>query len=531
METSTFTQPNYVTYYNAVQLSLPIDLSIMMDEKDEVVSFVEAIKEVNLSKYVKGIASHNTHSHDRGMLLKVLLFAQQEGIKDTRKIANLCKRDIRYMWLSNEEKPSHMAFERLLKDLKKNIDEVYFDITKSMLGDLDIDSNIQFIDGTKIEANANKNSFVYKKRIINNRETLYKKISSLIFTLNSEYGYNYPISNKYAAQEIGYICQYLMEVMVQNNFSFQYGKGARKTKIQRYYDVFLEYYLRLTEYEHWLDVMQERNSCSKTDLDATFMATKWDYYNQSGVTRACYNCQIAVSDGIIVNAEVYQNPGDTTTYIPFMKKYYEQYGYYPKYPMADAGYGSYDNYMFNILHGIELVQKFNMYEKELDHKYAKLKFNSFNWKETEDGYKICPDGRIFNEYVRDKIDDTGKYLKINQIYREPRHCENCPFREQCLSKDQTSRSYSKNVVQEELRDKVKENLSTDFGRWLKKQRCAQVEGVFGTLKQNYNFTRFTRRGLENVKMEFLLICLGHNLRKYHQYRLEKLSKPSKQLVS
>ena len=531
METTTFTQPNYGTYYNAIQLCLPIDLSIKIDEKDEVVSFVEAIKEVNLSQYVKPITSHNTHSHDRGMLLKVLLFAHQEGEKDTRKISNLCKRDIRYMWLSNEERPSHMAFERVLNDLKTNIDEVYYDITKSLLGNLEIDSDIQFIDGTKIEANANKNSFVYKKRIINNRETLFQKVSKLIFTLNTEYGYNYRISNTYSSQEIGYICQYLMEVMVQNNFPFQYGKGLRKTKVQRYYDLFLEYCLRLNEYEYWLDILQERNSCSKTDLDATFMATKWDYYNQSGVTRPCYNCQIAVSDGIIVNAEVYQNPGDTLTYIPFMEKYHEQYGNFPKYPMADAGYGSYDNYMFNILHDIELVQKFNMYEKENDPTFQKKRFNSYNWKETEDGYKICPNGRIFNEYVRDKQDTKGKYLKLSQLYKEPQHCEGCPFKEQCLSKEQTSRSYSRNVIQEEFREKVKENLSTDFGKWLKKQRCAQVEGVFGTLKQNYNFTRFTRRGLENVKMEFLLICLGHNLRKYHQYRLDRLSKPSQQLPS
>ena len=75
------------------------------------------------------------------------------------------------------------------------------------------------------------------------------------------------------------------------------------------------------EYEYWLDIMQDRNSCFKIDHDATFMATKWDYYNQSGVTRPCYNCQIAVSDGIIVNAKPYQNPGDTMTWQDFMNRY------------------------------------------------------------------------------------------------------------------------------------------------------------------------------------------------------------------
>ncbi len=40
------------------------------------------------------------------------------------------------------------------------------------------------------------------------------------------------------------------------------------------------------------------------------MNTKYDYYNQTGVSRACYNAQIAVSVGIIVNAELYQRPGE-----------------------------------------------------------------------------------------------------------------------------------------------------------------------------------------------------------------------------
>ena len=56
------------------------------------------------------------------------------------------------------------------------------------------------------------------------------------------------------------------------------------------------------------------------------MATKWDYYNQSGVTRPCYNAQIAVSDGIIVNADIFQNPAEIKTYIPFMERYKKYYG-------------------------------------------------------------------------------------------------------------------------------------------------------------------------------------------------------------
>ena len=173
METTTFTGPNYVLNYNAIQLTLPLDLSFSIDKSDPVVSFVEAIKEVNLNKYVKPITSNNTRSHDKGMLLRVLLFAYQENKRHLNEIARLCKTDIRYMWLSNEERPSHMAFQRLTKDLIFSIDDIFFDINQSLIGTLSINTDIQFIDGTKFEANAHKNSFIYKKRIVNARKNLY----------------------------------------------------------------------------------------------------------------------------------------------------------------------------------------------------------------------------------------------------------------------------------------------------------------------------------------------------------------------
>ena len=50
-------------------------------------------------------------------------------------------------------------------------------------------------------------------------------------------------------------------------------------------------------------------------------ATKMDYYCNTGLSRPCYNAQIAVSDGIIVNADLYQRPADSKTFIPFMERY------------------------------------------------------------------------------------------------------------------------------------------------------------------------------------------------------------------
>lgn len=63
---------------------------------------------------------------------------------------------------------------------------------------------------------------------------------------------------------------------------------------------------------------------------------------------------------------------------------------------------------------------------------------------------------------------------------------------------------------------------------MKRQRCIQAEGAFGVIKQDFKFTRFSRRGMKKVKIEFLLVCLGYNLKKYHLFRQRQ---PKEKLVA
>lgn len=55
---------------------------------------------------------------------------------------------------------------------------------------------------------------------------------------------------------------------------------------------------------------------------------------------------------------------DMECFIPLMEKFNNIYGHYPKYPVADAGYGSYNNYLYCEEHDMEKYMKFTMYKKE-----------------------------------------------------------------------------------------------------------------------------------------------------------------------
>lgn len=95
---------------------------------------------------------------------------------------------------------------------------------------MDVDRTVRYIDGTKIEANANKYSFVYKIRITKARKRLYEKITEALILLNKEKEFEFPYHFIYCAQEIGYIAQNLMACMIKLGIDFVYGKG----KINQY---------------------------------------------------------------------------------------------------------------------------------------------------------------------------------------------------------------------------------------------------------------------------------------------------------
>lgn len=394
-----------------------------------------------------------------------------------------------------------------------SIKDIFYDVIQRIMELDDVDMSKLYIDGTKIEANAKKNSFVWKKAILGYREKAFINITGLIKNLNSLPDMNYETHNKYKAHDIGMIADDLMYLMVKRNINIVYGKGTRRDIVQKYYDQFLDIYLRLRRYEECLLICGDRNSYSKTDHDATMMNMKYDYYNRTGVFKPGYNLQTGVSDGYIMHMDIFSNPTDTKTYIPFMKEYKKHYGVYPEWPVGDAGYGSYDNLMFNVINGMELALKYNYYTKKNAKDFKKKIYNPMNWKYDSSGYKVCPQGHTFNIEQEEVWNTKGDYLQISKVF-QCGHCNECLNKEKC-TKAKGERKIQINYSLNELQSKVDENLRTADGKEMKKQRSIQAEGTFGVIKQDMNYTRLRRRGSLNVKTELYLIGIAYNLRKYH----------------
>jgi len=509
--------PNYAINYTTNLPVLPLDLGIKIKKDSEVYTYLDLMKGIELEHYFEQPSNKGRIRKNRVRILNVILFGFMVDVRSTRALASACQNDIRFMYLLGEmNPPSHTLINDVMKEVGSKLDSLLLEINQEIIKHEDIDMDRLYIDGTKIEADANKYTFKWKPSIIKFREKLYVKITKEIPKLNEilvQYGHKQVLpKERYKAKRLGKIVNRLIGIIDHLGIKMVYGKGKRKTPIQRIYDTFLSYHKKLLEYERDLDIIgPNRNSYSKTDHDATFMHMKEDHMRNSQL-KPGYNVQIGVSNEYIMVIDAFQNGSDQPTFEPVLEKYNIMYDKYPKYPVADAGYGSYDNYTYCLNNGMELYQKYGMWEKERSPKFKKEIYRVENMRQNRNGEYICPNNKTF-EWVRDY---RSKYKRYDHIIHEYEcfYCARCRQKKKC-TKAKENRKITILEGYKEMKEVVKENLASPLGIELRTQRSIQVEGAFGVIKEDMKFRRFTRTMFSGIKLELNLIAIGYNLKKYH----------------
>ena len=267
--------------YTARQLKLPLILEKLIDISDPVYTFCDVMDHIDLTPYFvegKGYKTGRPRC-DTEKLLKVILFAFMEnGYCSLREIEKLCNNDIRFMYLLDEMKaPTFATFGNFIRnELTSSIEDIFNDVNSYIFNQEKVDLNHTYIDGTKIEANANKYTWVWKKSCITNRDKVFGHISVLIEEMNSDvlctYGVKIEPRDEYAIEYLEEILEKYAELTSLDFDSFVYGKGHRKTIYQRQYEKLNEYKERLKAYAKHIEVCgDESNNYSKTGHDASFM--------------------------------------------------------------------------------------------------------------------------------------------------------------------------------------------------------------------------------------------------------------------
>lgn len=490
-----------------------IDENIADNDPVRIVNAV--VDSLNLQEFKKLYRERGRSAYHPKMMLKVILYAYMNNVYSCRKIEKLLLRDIHYIWLAGYEKPDFITINRFRNRVKNEINNIFTQIVVLLAERGFITLDVEYIDGTKIESKANKYTFVWRKTIEKNRAKLMDKISVLLQQIDME------IAQEKACEreKVEFTPETLTELIDEFKASFdteisplnkeeKHRVRERKKQVKE-----LEKQRdKLAEYDNRLAQTGERNSMSKTDPDATFMRMKEDAMN-NGQTKPGYNLQISAENQFITDFALFHNPTDTLTMIPFFNSFHNRYGHLPSVAVADAGYGSEENYLFMEEAGIEAYVKYNRFHIEHRPRYTPNPFHSdnFYYNENED-YYVCPMGQHM-ERIRTKHSKTASgYRSENAQYRA-QNCQGCPLRCMCYNSKSDRRVIEVNHRLKQYKRKAAERLTSEEGIKHRGRRCIEPEAVFGQMKQNMQYKRFRHFGKDKVTMDFAIFAIAFNIKK------------------
>lgn len=456
------------------------------------------------SKYKGG----GTSSYNPRMLLKVLVYGYMCNTFSGRKIEKQLKENIIYMWLSGYSTPDFRTLnlfrsQRLNGDFESIFTQVVELIHREGLVTLDV----QYIDGTKIESVANKYTFVWKgavdtydERLKNKVDAVLRQAEKVISSDEDQVGTTIGMNAEEFQRRVDNIVEKIEKVPSEMQKEIK--------KISK------ESLPKMKEYQRHREILQERGSYSKTDHDATFMRMKEDYMG-NGQLKPGYNVQISTENQYITNYGIYQKPGDTTTLIDYLESFDRKYHRQSKDIVADSGYGCEQNYDYMLDNEIVPYVKYNYFHMDI-RKERKRPSDAYKlplpYYNSHNDYFVCSMGQHMR-YIgkRDRKSENGHIGEYSRYMAQD--CSRCPIKGVC-TKAKGNRIYEVNHNLMKQKQLVRGLLTSERGLMHRSKRPIEPEAVFGQIKYNCGFKRFSLRSLPKVSVEFGLVALAHNLRKY-----------------
>ena len=439
-----------MNYFNTKRPIFIVSSNKCYEEYEKIDKFIEILNKSGIAKIIKSVQKDiGRKGYDPYNLVATIIYCFSQFKSSIREIEKLCIFDLRVMYIIEQKQPSDSTIKDCInKYILPYKYEIFTMITKAIIEEFQLDISEQYLDGTKIEANANKYKFAWKPT------KFHQKLDIKIKSLLEEMGYKSKSNDLIKAYELNMI---LKDYVDKNNVDINNlpsGKGIRTTKEIKNYKLVYQYSIKLLEYEEKERICGEnRNSYFKTNKDATAMVLKEDYYSKlSHDFHAGYNVQVLVLSDLIIMYGVFQDRSDYYTFIPMNDLYFKYYNSYPKNECANSGYGIYINYKYMRKYGINNYVKFQSWSGESDGKRPQL-FYTFS-----DGV-MC-----LNTCIGKEVPFDGKHHQRNKSGKLYKFigCNNCNYAYICKKnlkiKDLNYRLYELNPDYELLKEQARENL-------------------------------------------------------------------------
>jgi len=500
---------------------LPPSLEELIPEEHLVRIVNQMVEQIDLKPLLEKYKGGGTSSYHPKMMMKVLVYGYAEKLYSSRRIAKALRENVNFMWLSGGNKPDFRTINDFRgKGMREAVREVFAAVLELLVEGGYVKLENYFLDGTKIEANANAHKVVWAKKTEKYKQKLREKIDVLLDEIEAE---NEKEEAEYGDEDLeemggqgGVSAEKLKEKVAELNQRLQKQpedkglKTALKT-LER------DYLPRLEKYEAQERTLKGRNSYSKTDPDASCLRLKEDRAAEKPLPRPAYNVQNGTEGQFIVGYSIHQRAGDPGCFIPHMEQQKFPAGQYPKNAITDAAYGTEENYAWLEKHQINNYLKYNRFYQE-QHPPRKPELRerqrfvsaNFPYNPEQDEF-TCPAGQPMTYRETRPYRTENNYLTERRYY-ECDHCATCPLKAQC-TQAKGNRRIQVSFKLREYQQQARTNLLSEQGIELRKQRGVDVETPFGDIKHNMGFRRFLLRGLKKVEIEWGLVCIAHNLRK------------------
>ena len=451
---------------------------------------VSLVKELKLKKLYSRYSSQGPPAFEPSTMLATWFLAYSERETRSRKVEDLCKRDLHFIYISANLQPDHTTLSRFRKDnidlMREYFTQLVLLIKKKNLAEFkDI-----AIDGTKIQAASSKDKSKTEEGLSRELKRIRRQINNYLEECE--------INDEDSTSDVSKVRKKIKALKQKEQQLIQHDKQLKKRK-------------KKLKAEH-----RKNHRINVTEPDAYMMNKVNGSQKLPG-----YNAQVSIDTKtqVIAANDVVQDRNDAHQFKHQHKNVEKNLASDPdREYTTDSGYHSLEQLEYVEENQIKAIMadkspKSRSQSKQVDQKdiMSKDKFDrsDFIYNKQKDYYQ-CPAGKklVYIEPIKCHGRRSRKYKCFD--------CDSCKYRLKCLP--QKSHENFRHIVRDEkeyLAEQMYQKTQTEYGKNKLIQRKYTIESVFGNLKENLGFRRFRLRGLSTVQGEFNLMCIAHNINKIY----------------
>jgi transposase len=472
--------------YSQDQLDLfPVDVYSEIPENDICRFINEIVNELNIQELESIYSEEGNIAYHPRMMLKVFFYSYYNGIFSARKIAKELESDVFYWYLSARQRPDFRTIANFRKRHIGQLKGLFNQIVGICLSMGIAKVRKIAIDGTKIKANANRDKF-------RDKDWLEKKAKEE----------NDAIDKAFKRMD-----------EIDDEEDREFGHDKRGDELPEDLNDPKERIRKIREIQKEME-KRNKEKMNTTDMDCRLMKTRNGF-------QPAYNCQTVADteSQIILTQDVIDNANDSGQIRVNMEELKNETGLKPEMLLADAGYMDGEDIQYLDQEGITglIADKESCEIKKsrdgVVDEDRRFKKDQFKYDPEKDVY-VCPTGKnLYRESRNNQKVKRKSGFETEYVQYKCRDCKFCENQKNCCKSD-IGRKITR-YADEELREKMHDLIRSDWGYEEYKARMCTSEPVFGNIKYNKGFREFHVRGLKNVKGEYSLMAIVHNLEKMH----------------